>query len=210
MPSIQFKKSKSGKRTYYVVVSFKGKHKWIWAGSAEGNYEEILNSITVPPYDSASYYLNRILVYFSMGKRDEMYACSDSINKFVKQWLDKYPDNPDVNYFAAVREAGWGNREQALVYANKMRELSPISRDAYDGYQNALHHADIYLLLGEIECQIALIDTLLSIPGEFGLGWILVDKTMHRTVGHPKFSEIMEKHADSIQWDLYRKQVISP
>lgn len=33
MPSIQFKKSKTGKRTYYVVVSFKGKHKWIRAGS---------------------------------------------------------------------------------------------------------------------------------------------------------------------------------
>jgi serine/threonine protein kinase/Tfp pilus assembly protein PilF len=182
----------------------------VWAGSAEGNYDELLNSITVPPYDSASYYLNRSIVYFSMGKRDKMQACSDSISKFVNQWLEKYPNNPDVNYYAAVREAGWGNREQALVYANKMRELSPISRDAYNGYQNALRHADIYLLLGDIEPQIALIDTLLSIPGEFGLGWLLVDKSMQHTVRHSKFKEIMDKHADSIQWELYRKQIIKP
>ncbi|MEE9443095.1 MAG: hypothetical protein V3V99_10570 [candidate division Zixibacteria bacterium] len=33
MPSIQFKKSKTGKRTYYVVVSYRGKHKWIKAGT---------------------------------------------------------------------------------------------------------------------------------------------------------------------------------
>ncbi|MCP4568801.1 MAG: hypothetical protein GY841_14585 [FCB group bacterium] len=30
---MQFKKSKSGKRTYYVVVSFQGKRKWIKAGT---------------------------------------------------------------------------------------------------------------------------------------------------------------------------------
>ncbi len=33
MASIQFKQRKSGKRTYYVVLSFKGKHKWIKAGT---------------------------------------------------------------------------------------------------------------------------------------------------------------------------------
>ena len=33
MASIQFKKSKSGKKIYYVVVSLKGRHKWIKAGS---------------------------------------------------------------------------------------------------------------------------------------------------------------------------------
>jgi len=33
MPSIQFKKTRSGKKTYYVVVSHRGKHKWIKAGT---------------------------------------------------------------------------------------------------------------------------------------------------------------------------------
>jgi len=33
MPSIQFKKTRSGKKTYYVVVSYRGKHKWIKAGT---------------------------------------------------------------------------------------------------------------------------------------------------------------------------------
>ena len=33
MASVQYKKSKSGKRTYYVVVSFSGKHKWLKAGT---------------------------------------------------------------------------------------------------------------------------------------------------------------------------------
>ena len=33
MASIHFKKGKSGKRTYYVVVSAQGKHKWIKAGT---------------------------------------------------------------------------------------------------------------------------------------------------------------------------------
>ena len=33
MASIQCKKSKSGKRTYYVVDSIAGKHKWIKAGT---------------------------------------------------------------------------------------------------------------------------------------------------------------------------------
>jgi hypothetical protein len=33
MASIQFKKSRTGKKSYYVVVSFSGKHKWIKAGT---------------------------------------------------------------------------------------------------------------------------------------------------------------------------------
>jgi len=33
MASIQFKKSRTGKKTYYVVVSYSGKHKWIKAGT---------------------------------------------------------------------------------------------------------------------------------------------------------------------------------
>ena len=33
MASIQFKKSRTGKKTYYVVVSFSGKHKWLRAGT---------------------------------------------------------------------------------------------------------------------------------------------------------------------------------
>ncbi|RKX26303.1 MAG: hypothetical protein DRP45_03830 [Candidatus Zixiibacteriota bacterium] len=33
MASIQSKTGKSGKKTYYVVVSFTGRHKWIRAGS---------------------------------------------------------------------------------------------------------------------------------------------------------------------------------
>lgn len=33
MASIQFKKNMTGKKTYYVVVSFRAKHKWVKAGS---------------------------------------------------------------------------------------------------------------------------------------------------------------------------------
>ncbi|MDD5425326.1 MAG: hypothetical protein PHN52_02400, partial [candidate division Zixibacteria bacterium] len=33
MASIHFKKSRSGQKIYYVVVSLKGRHKWIKAGS---------------------------------------------------------------------------------------------------------------------------------------------------------------------------------
>ena len=33
MASIQFKKSRTGKKTYYVVVSVNGKHKWLKAGT---------------------------------------------------------------------------------------------------------------------------------------------------------------------------------
>ncbi|MEW5797213.1 MAG: tyrosine-type recombinase/integrase [Candidatus Zixiibacteriota bacterium] len=33
MASIQLKKGKNGRRTYFVVVSFQGKHKWVRAGS---------------------------------------------------------------------------------------------------------------------------------------------------------------------------------
>lgn len=33
MASIQFKRSKTGKKTFYVVISYQGKHKWIKAGT---------------------------------------------------------------------------------------------------------------------------------------------------------------------------------
>jgi len=33
MASIQFKKSNTGNKTYYVVVSYQGRHKWIKAGT---------------------------------------------------------------------------------------------------------------------------------------------------------------------------------
>ena len=33
MASVQFKKSKTGKKTYYVVVSYNSKHKWLKAGT---------------------------------------------------------------------------------------------------------------------------------------------------------------------------------
>ena len=35
MASMQSKTGKSGKRTYYVVVSHQGKHKWLKAGTAK-------------------------------------------------------------------------------------------------------------------------------------------------------------------------------
>jgi len=33
MASLQFKKNKAGKKTFYVVVSLKGRHKWLKAGT---------------------------------------------------------------------------------------------------------------------------------------------------------------------------------
>ena len=145
-------------------------------------------------------------MFFSMGKIDSSRFHYNQMKQHYDKYKNQLESNPQLNSSFAKMFAGLGERKLALEHMETAMEIMPLSRDALVSSGLFTSYLDVFFLLGETKTQVAYVDTILSKPNNIGLGWILVDPDYRKAVEHPDFLNIMEKHADSIQWHLYRER----
>ncbi len=176
-----------------------------WIGPAVGKPADKLKGISMPPMDSMTYHLNMGLAYFSMKMRDSARVHFEHMSIFYDERKNELDDNPWLNGSFAWMFAGLGDREQAIAHMEKAMELLPYDNDALGYADMLIRYVDMFRIMGDIPSQIEILDSLMTISSQFGLGWAIIDPDNRETILHPDFKKVMEKHADSVHWRLYNE-----
>ena len=85
-----------------------------------------------------------------------------------------------------------GRKAEAIREGERGLSLQSISRDGYSGPYNQHLLARIYLLVGEQEKAVTLIDELLRIPYFLSPGWLQIDPTFDPVRKNPRFQKLVE------------------
>lgn len=165
--------------------------------------------ISLSSMDTLDYHYALGYAYFSQGKRDSARYHFEQMRRQYDERREQLRTNPWLNQSFAIMFAGLGERELALEHMRKAMDLLSPDKDAIDGAELYAQFIDMFRLLGDVKGQLQILDSELTMPCSYGLGWFIIDPDFKPLVLDPEFKSIMEKHADSIQWALYRKRVES-
>ncbi len=87
------------------------------------------------------------------------------------------------------------HRADAIRAADRVKELSPLSADAYDGADSLLDQAQILARAGEVERAVATLEQLLSIPSTVSAAWLRLDPCWDPLRDNPAFKALLERSA---------------
>jgi adenylate cyclase len=84
-----------------------------------------------------------------------------------------------------------GRREEAMREGERGTALVPIGRDAYQGPYLQHQLVRIYMILGETEKALDLLEPLLKIPYYLSPGWLAIDPNFAPLKGNPRFEKLL-------------------
>jgi tetratricopeptide (TPR) repeat protein len=101
------------------------------------------------------------------------------------------PDDPQRRVISGLQLAYLGRKAEAIAAGLQGAAISPISRDAINGpyYQHLM--ARIYLLSGEPEKALDMLEPLLKMPYFLSPGWLRIDPTWAALKGNPRFERMI-------------------
>jgi hypothetical protein len=88
-----------------------------------------------------------------------------------------------------------GRKADAIREGRRGVELMPLSRNAYQSPYLQHQLARIYILVGEPEQALDVLEGLMRIPYFLSPGWLRVDPTFDPLRGNPRFRKLLEAPA---------------
>ena len=131
-------------------------------------------------------------LYSIEGDRRRAAAYGDSARVAIEQQLTATPEDPQRNVFVGLALAYAGHKEEAIRAGLHGVSLLPISSDALSGpyFQHQL--ARIYLVVGEPEKALDVLEPLLKIPYYLSPGWLKIDPMFDPLRSNPRFRKLVE------------------
>ncbi len=153
--------------------------------STPGNY---------PLADSSEFYLKKGRNYALMGRKDISYAYFDSARVVSEKRLETRPENAYSRSDLAEAYAGLGRYQEAIEEAKTAVNLLPISKDAMSGPTILAVLADVYIVAGEHELAIDLLDTLLRLPSSNQVFTLRYHPSYDPLRDNPRFEAMLDKY----------------
>ena len=113
---------------------------------------------------------------------------------FAEKYLSEAPDEPKRHSRLAECMAWLGEKEGAIAEAKRATELLPESADAFEGPGYTKSLAEIYVLTGEYDKALELLDGLLARPGPLTVAQLKVSPLWDPLRQDPRFNAIVQKH----------------
>jgi serine/threonine-protein kinase len=131
-------------------------------------------------------------LYWLRGDRARARAYADSAFRETELQLRAVPGDPQRQLIAALALAYLGRKDEAIALGLQGLALSPVSTDHVDGlyYQHLM--ARIYLLTGEPEKALDMLEPLLSMPYFLSPGWLKLDPTFAELKGNPRYERLLK------------------
>ena len=118
-------------------------------------------------------------------------AYADSARLAGEGYLREAPGNGQLHALQGVALAYLGRKAEAIREGRRAVELLPLSRHAYGGAYLWHLLARIYLLTGDPERALDVIETLLRVPYILSSGWLRVDPTFDPLRSNPRFQRLL-------------------
>jgi TolB-like protein/Flp pilus assembly protein TadD len=114
--------------------------------------------------------------------------------EFAQKWRDEAPDEAKRHMPLAEALAFLGEKDAAIAEAKRATELVPESTDAFDGPVCTQRLAEVYILVGEHEKAIELLDGLLTRPTQVTVATLKNSPICDPIRQDPRFIAMLQKH----------------
>ncbi len=118
---------------------------------------------------------------------------SEVAEKGFARQLAETPDDAQLHVLRGLALAYLGRHDEAIREGEHGMALLPLSRDAYSGAYNQHQLVRIYMILGEREKALDLLEPLINIPYYLSPGWLAIDPNFAPLKGHPRFEALLRK-----------------
>ena len=141
--------------------------------------------------DKATQASVRAQLYWLRGDRARARVYADTARIGFEAQLRAIPNDEQRHMFLALALAYLGRSSEAVREAERSIALKPIAKDARTGTYDTYLLARVYLVAGQPEKAIDILQQLLSIPFYVSRGWLKVDPTWSALRGDPRFEQLI-------------------
>jgi serine/threonine protein kinase/tetratricopeptide (TPR) repeat protein len=128
--------------------------------------------------------------YALRGDQARARAYADSASQATEEAVKLAPDDSQTHALLGVALAYLGRKADAIREGERGLALAPIEKDAYGGPYNQFQLVRIYILTGEHEKALDLLEPLLAIPFYLSPGWLRIDPTFDPLRKNPRFQKL--------------------
>lgn len=114
---------------------------------------------------------------------------------FLEAQLKQSPDQAEIHVQLAKVLAWLGEKESALVEAQRATELLPESKDAFGGPEVTAGIAEVYTILGENDHAIEVLDGLLNRPSSVTVQGLKINPVWDPLRNDPNFQALLTKYS---------------
>lgn len=175
---------------------------WAYLEMSERNYDEALKYLSIPQEEvfnagttMMSVNVWRGGIYLCMGEEELARIAFDSARVFLESHEDEYAEYIGYRSSLAMACAGTGQKEKAIRLGQLELEKYPYSQDALEGIRAEWDMAKIYVMTGEFDAAIDLIEHFMSVP--FDLESVATLRSLpwwDPLRGNPRFQALIEKY----------------
>jgi len=133
--------------------------------------------------------------YALRGDTARTHAYADSAGSAGEAYLREAPENAQLHVLMGTALAYLGRKADAIREGRRGVELMPLSRNAYQSPYLEHQLARIYILVGEPEQALDVLEGLMRIPYFLSPGWLRVDPTFDPLRGNRRFRKLLEAPA---------------
>ncbi len=174
-----------------ALVTFLAQSHIGWA--LDSVYERILQRLPPSAFDGDRGEWGSVMAqeYAVRGDGARARAYAESARLAYEAHLKVSPNDANLHAQRGVALAYLGRRSEAVAEGERGVALVPMAVDAFSGPAYLLQLARIYMLVGEQEKALDLLERLLKLPSYLSPGWLRIDPNFASLRGNPRFERLI-------------------
>jgi tetratricopeptide (TPR) repeat protein len=131
--------------------------------------------------------------YALTGDAAKMRSASGEAVEAYRAAIAQSPDDAQSHVLLGLALAYLGRRDEAIREGERGAVVLPESRDATSGPYMRHQLARIYIVLGERDKAVDILERLLAIPYYVSPAWMKIDPNFAPLKGHPRFEALLRR-----------------
>jgi eukaryotic-like serine/threonine-protein kinase len=162
----------------------------------EGSYDRAMEAVSKAGETNTQFVfippaLRRATVETFLGNPAKARPFFNEARIDLEQRVASHPEDERYHSALGIACAGLGRKEDAIKEAERGVALLPVGKDAWRGTHRLTDLAQVYMMVGEQEKAVDLLERLLSIPSEISKPVLRRDPTWKALEGNKRFRSLV-------------------